>query len=99
MGRGRGWQGEIDCPVCGESISYSAWYDPGCASGPPENCYPPESDTDIEFHKDCLLTNAQEQAIIDAVQDEEGAISDDGGDDYPDSYNDMDICDRYYDGH
>jgi len=95
--RGHGWQGTITCPVCDEAISYTAWYDPGYTSGPPEDCYPPEGDCDVEFHEGCSLTNEQESAILDAAMDKDGEIEDEGPD--PDDYRDDFICDRYYDGH
>lgn len=59
-------------------------YDPGCTSGPPENCYPPEGGEveDIEAKvqgKPFELTAAEmtkaEEALFEANQD-----ADDGGD-------------------
>jgi hypothetical protein len=91
--RGRGTHGYIQCPVCEEGIEYRGYHDPGKLTGPWEDCYPPESDVEVEFHKECDLTSAQISEIESQALHDEGPSDDD----YPDPP-EPEICHRYYDG-
>jgi len=68
-------EGSLECPVCGESITYRGWHDDGQYFGPPENCYPAESELEVEFHDGCKLTNDQEDALESAAYNGEGVVS------------------------
>lgn len=52
MGKIQHWQGsdtkslEIDDVKYEVEFNYKGWYNPGCTYGPPENCYPPEGETE-----------------------------------------------------
>lgn len=53
MGRVRRGSGRLSCPVCDEDVLYSYYYDPGRYDGPPERCYPEESEVELTPACDC----------------------------------------------